>query len=59
MRRLSVVITNHSYEQYHGMAIKGALDVRWDDVEVVVVDDGSAEGSPICLHAWPGPGRRR
>lgn len=45
MRRLSVVITNHDYERFVGVAIESALALRWPDVEVVVVDDGSTDGS--------------
>jgi cellulose synthase/poly-beta-1,6-N-acetylglucosamine synthase-like glycosyltransferase len=52
MRRLSVVITNHNYEQYLGMAIKSALDLRWDDVEVIVVDDGSTDGSRAVIEGF-------
>ncbi len=44
MKRLSVVITNYNYEQYLAMAISSALDLRWDDIEVIVVDDGSTDG---------------
>ena len=52
MRRLSVVITNHNYEQYVGMAIKSALDLRWDDTEVIVVDDGSTDGSRAVIEGF-------
>src|SRR5947199_5943707 len=45
VRRLSVVITNYNYERYVAIAIESALALRWDDVEVVVVDDGSTDGS--------------
>jgi glycosyltransferase involved in cell wall biosynthesis len=45
VKRLSVVIANHNYERYVATAIESALDLRWDDVEVVVVDDGSTDGS--------------
>jgi glycosyltransferase involved in cell wall biosynthesis len=45
MKRLSVVIVNYNYERYIGAAIDSALAVRWDDLEVVVVDDGSTDGS--------------
>lgn len=45
MKRLSVVIANYNYERYVGDAIESALALRWDDVEVVVVDDGSSDGS--------------
>ena len=52
MKRLSVVITNYNYEQYLGMAIKSALDLRWDDLEVIVVDDGSTDGSRAVIEGF-------
>jgi glycosyltransferase involved in cell wall biosynthesis len=52
MNRLSVVITNYNYEQYLPMAVKSALDLRWDDVEVIVVDDGSTDGSRAVLEKF-------
>ena len=45
LRRLSVVIANYNYEQFVGAAIESALALEWPDVEVVVVDDGSTDGS--------------
>lgn len=52
MRRLSVVIANHNYERYIGTAIESALALRWDDVEVVVVDDGSTDGSAAVIQRY-------
>jgi glycosyltransferase involved in cell wall biosynthesis len=52
MKRLSVVITNYNYEQYLPMAIRSALDLRWDDIEVIVVDDGSTDGSRTVIEGF-------
>jgi glycosyltransferase involved in cell wall biosynthesis len=52
VRRLSVVIANHNYERYVGAAIESALALRWDDVEVVVVDDGSTDGSAAVIERY-------
>jgi glycosyltransferase involved in cell wall biosynthesis len=52
MERLSVVIANHNYERFVGDAIESALALRWDDVEVVVVDDGSTDGSPAVIQSY-------
>lgn len=52
MHRLSVVIANHNYEDYVGAAIESALALRWDDVEVVVVDDGSTDGSVPVIEEY-------
>ncbi len=52
MKRLSVVIANFNYERYVSAAIDSALALRWDDVEVVVVDDGSTDGSPAVIAGY-------
>lgn len=52
MDRLSVVIANYNYERYVGAAIESALALRWPDVEVVVVDDGSTDGSAEVLQGY-------
>lgn len=52
MKRLSVVIANYNYERYLGEAIDSALALHWDDVEVVVVDDGSTDGSASIIQSY-------
>ncbi|MFW2513784.1 glycosyltransferase family 2 protein [Demequina sp. SO4-13] len=52
MRRLSVVMPNFNYEAFVGAAIDSALAVRWPDVEVVVVDDGSTDGSRDVIESY-------
>lgn len=52
MQRLSVVIANHNYEQFVAHAVDSALALEWDDLEVVVVDDGSTDGSVELLRAY-------
>ena len=42
---VSVLISNHNYERYLGSAIDSALDQTHSAVEVIVVDDGSTDGS--------------
>ncbi|MBN9204121.1 glycosyltransferase family 2 protein [Methylibium petroleiphilum] len=43
--RVSVVIPNYNYARYIGDAIDSALALDWPHVEVIVVDDGSTDGS--------------
>jgi glycosyltransferase involved in cell wall biosynthesis len=43
--KVSIVINNYNYEHFLGRAIESALDQSYDPVEVVVVDDGSTDGS--------------
>lgn len=43
--RVSVVVDNHNYERFLRDAIDSALAQEHPDVEVIVVDDGSSDGS--------------
>jgi glycosyltransferase involved in cell wall biosynthesis len=43
--RISIVINNFNYQHFVGQAIVSALAQSHDDVEVIVVDDGSTDGS--------------
>ncbi|WP_375432493.1 glycosyltransferase family 2 protein [uncultured Friedmanniella sp.] len=52
MQRLSVVIPNYNYAQFVGAAIDSALALRWSDVEVVVVDDGSTDQSLDIIRGY-------
>lgn len=54
MKRLSVVIANYNYERFVAEAIESALALRWDDIEVVVVDDGSTDGSRGVIERYEG-----
>jgi glycosyltransferase involved in cell wall biosynthesis len=57
---LSVVIPCHNYEAYVGEAIESVLGQTTADMEVIVVDDGSTDGSwevirrygdqAVCIH---------
>jgi glycosyltransferase involved in cell wall biosynthesis len=41
----SIIISNYNYAPFLGEAIESALAVDWPDMEVIVVDDGSTDGS--------------
>ncbi|STQ89927.1 glycosyltransferase family 2 protein [Iodobacter fluviatilis] len=43
--KISIVINNYNYEKYIGVAIQSALDQTYENVEIIVVDDGSTDGS--------------
>ena len=49
---LSVIIPNYNYQNYVGQAIESALAVDWPDVEVIVVDDGSTDGSRAVIESF-------
>jgi glycosyltransferase involved in cell wall biosynthesis len=42
---VSIVITNYNYADYVEEAIKSALDQTYPHTEVIVIDDGSTDGS--------------
>jgi glycosyltransferase involved in cell wall biosynthesis len=48
----SVIIANHNYEAYLRQAIDSALAVDWPSIEVIVVDDGSTDGSHEIIEAY-------
>lgn len=43
--KISIVLSCYNYESYVGMAIESALRQTYPSVEIVVVDDGSTDGS--------------
>ena len=50
--RVSIVVTNHDYAAYLPAALDSALGQRDADVEVVVVDDGSTDGSRAIIAGY-------
>jgi glycosyltransferase involved in cell wall biosynthesis len=51
---LSVVIPNFNYADFIGQAIESALNLDWPAVEVIVVDDGSSDGSRAVIEKYGG-----
>ncbi len=49
---VSVVICNYNYAQFVGAAIESALALDWPRVEVIVVDDGSTDGSRSVIEGY-------
>jgi len=49
---VSIVIASHNYEAYVDAAISSALGQTYPLLEVIVVDDGSEDGSPARIRAW-------
>lgn len=50
--RVSIVIRNFNYEEYVGDAVDSALAQTYPHVEVIVVDDGSTDGSLTRLRGY-------
>ncbi len=51
-RRVSIVVLNYNYATYLPLAVDSALAQSHPDVEVVVVDDGSTDGSAAVLDRY-------
>jgi hypothetical protein len=51
---VSIVIDNHNYARYVGAAIESALAQTYGNIEIIVVDDGSTDGSRAVIAAYAG-----
>ena len=49
---VSVVINNYNYERFVGDAISSALNQTYAPMEVIVVDDGSSDGSRSVIEGF-------
>lgn len=52
--RVSVIITNYNYERYLEAAIQSVLNQDYEDIEVLVVDDGSTDKSRRTIEKFRG-----
>jgi len=50
--RVSIIISNYNYERYVTAAVDSALAQTVPDCEVIVVDDGSTDGSRAVLERY-------
>jgi hypothetical protein len=50
----SIVINNHNYRSFLSDSIDSALSQTYPLVEVIVVDDGSSDGSPDLIRSYGG-----
>ncbi|MCW5632891.1 MAG: glycosyltransferase family 2 protein [Rubrivivax sp.] len=50
--KISIVINCFHYAEYVGQAVRSALVQTWPDTEVIVVDDGSTDGSREAIAAF-------
>src|SRR5262245_9894269 len=50
--KLSVIIPNYNYSEFLGDAIKSALQLEWNNKEIIVVDDGSTDDSRSVIERY-------
>lgn len=50
--KVTVYIANHNYEKYVGQAIDSVLSQTFADFELIVIDDGSADGSAEIMRLY-------
>ncbi|MGB0872767.1 MAG: glycosyltransferase family 2 protein [Solirubrobacterales bacterium] len=49
---VTVITPLHNYEQHIGAALASASESVLREIELVVVDDGSSDGSQAAAHSW-------
>ena len=54
LSKVSIVINNYNYERYLAEAIESALGQTYANCEVIVVDDGSTDGSRQLIEEYGG-----
>jgi glycosyltransferase involved in cell wall biosynthesis len=52
MNQVTVVICNYNYERYLAAAIESALNQDYPGTQVVVLDDGSTDGSREIIEKY-------
>ena len=50
--RVSIIISSFNYAAYLEASVDSALGQSYPDVEVIVVDDGSTDGTAAALEAF-------
>ncbi|MCC2641904.1 MAG: glycosyltransferase [Nitrospira sp.] len=48
---ISIIVPSYNHRRYVGEAVMSALSQTYEDIEVIVVDDGSLDGSPDLIAA--------
>lgn len=50
--KLSIIITNYNYDLFLGDAIESALKTKWENKEILVIDDGSTDNSKHIISKY-------
>jgi glycosyltransferase involved in cell wall biosynthesis len=49
---VSILINNYNYERFIGEAIESSLSQTYGNIEILVIDDGSTDGSPAIIKSY-------
>jgi glycosyltransferase involved in cell wall biosynthesis len=55
--RISVIVTCYNYGRFVARAIDSVLDQGYENLELIVVDDGSRDDTPLVLRRYAARGR--
>ncbi|MCL6583030.1 MAG: glycosyltransferase [bacterium] len=55
MPRVSVVMASYNHEKYVAEAIQSALDQTYQDIEIIITDDGSTDGTVSQIKKFRDP----
>lgn len=53
---LTIIIPNYNYSQFVGSAIQSAIELDWNNKEIIVVDDGSTDDSRSVIDGFASAG---
>lgn len=58
MKRISLIVPVYNASPYLPAFLASALDQDWDDLQVILSDDGSTDGSRTLIQSWAQRDRR-
>ena len=50
--KVSLIITNFNYEEYLGECIESCINQDYEDIEIIIVDDGSTDDSRKVIEKY-------